>query len=61
MVLCILAFVGLIGFIAVLPMLRQHWRLWWPWLVAVFAFTPMPLAQAIVRHAEHVRGFILVL
>jgi|WetSurMetagenome_2_1015567.scaffolds.fasta_scaffold445487_1 hypothetical protein len=55
-----LAVAGLIGFIMVLPTLRRHWRLWWPWLVVVFAFTPIPLAQAILHHAEHVRGFILV-
>ena len=60
MVVSMLAVAGLIGFIMVLPTLRRHWRLWWPWLVVTFAFTPIPLAQAIIRHAENVRGFILV-
>lgn len=59
-VVSILAVAGLISFLMVLPTLRRHRRLWWPWLVVVFAFTPIPLAQVIIRHAEYVRGFILV-
>ena len=54
-----LAAVGVLGFILVLPTLRRYRRLRWPWLVVVLGFAPYPLAMAIIHHAEHVRRFIL--
>lgn len=54
-----LALAGLFGLILVLPTLRRHRQLAWPWFVVVLALTPYPLALALIHHAEHLRKFIL--
>lgn len=54
-----LAALGVLALILVMPTLRRYRRLRWPWLVVALGFAPYPLAMAILHHAEHVRRFIL--
>jgi|GEM_PF-3565824 len=52
-----------IGGLAVIPLaLPALWRcrrLAWAWFAVALALTPLPLATAMLHHAESVRGFIL--
>jgi hypothetical protein len=54
----VLAAFGLGAIPMILPTIRRHPRLIWPWLVLVLSLTPFPLADSIYFHAKKVRGLI---
>jgi hypothetical protein len=54
-------FIAAIGFAVAaigISTARAHRSLRWPWLVVVLGLTPLPLAIALSRHAQWVRGFM---